>query len=164
MTNTTARKPKNLQEELGKINPFEDPCEEVMLNLMRTMDQFQFDFKQLLSGKELSNSGYNVLRIVAARKDNGIPSQSISKDMVQRDPDITRLIDRLVKKGFVERRRCASDRRVVEVFITEKGKHILAKLKDPIRTLHQKHLGHMGDKKLGKLNKLLFEARNPSAQ
>ncbi|MAX25840.1 MAG: MarR family transcriptional regulator [Phycisphaeraceae bacterium] len=158
-TKTSA--PRNLQEEIGKKHPFDDIREEVMLSLIRTTDQFTSQFKQLFGQHGLSDSSYNVLRIVGARGKQGIPSQSISKDMVHRDPDVTRLIDRLVKLGFVERQRCEEDRRVVYVIITDKGTQTLKTLKNPVKKLHEQQLGHLSDAKLKKLTRLLFEARNP---
>jgi DNA-binding MarR family transcriptional regulator len=158
-TQTTA--PRNLQEEIGKKHPFEDLREEVMLSLVRTADQINSHFKQLFGQYGLSDSSYNVLRIVAARGKDGIPSQSISKDMVQRDPDVTRLIDRLIKLELVERHRCQEDRRVVHVIITDKGLQMLKTLKKPVKELLQQQLGHMDDPKLKKLAKLLFETRHP---
>jgi DNA-binding MarR family transcriptional regulator len=153
--------PQNLQEELGKIHPFALPHEEVYLNLERTLDVLSSDFRQLFAEYGLSEATYNVLRIVAARGTQGIPSQSIGKDLVRRDPDVTRLIDRLVKQGFVRRERSESDRRVVQVIITDKATDLLRQIRKPISELHQKQLGHLSDKKLRKLSKLLFEARHP---
>ena len=154
-------RPRNLQEELGKHKPFDLPQEEAYLNLIRTAEQFSDHFRAFFADFGLSQPQYNVLRIVAARGDKGIPSQAIAEDMVTRDPDMTRLVDRLEKAGLVIRHRCAEDRRRIWVRITPEGKNLLRKLDKPLQELLNDQLGHMSPTSLSKLSALLFEARHP---
>lgn len=161
MQATLTAKPKNLQQELGKKNPFELPEEESYLNLLRTAEALTEQYRTLLSSHGLSEPQYNALRIVAARGEKGIPSQAIAADMVTKDPDMTRLVDRLEKAGLVDRHRCEQDRRRIWVRITPKGSAMLTKLKRPLQQKHHEVLGHLGTGKLARLSKLLFEARHP---
>ena len=75
--------------------------------------------------------------------------------MIDRDPDITRLIDRLRKRGLVERIRSRKDRRVVEVGITDKGLEILRRLDTQVERLPKALLGHLGVERLRQLGGLL---------
>lgn len=158
-----ASPPKNLQQELGKKNPFELIEEEAYLNLARTADQLAGEVRTLLQSYGLSEPMYNALRIVGARGQNGIPSQSIAHDMVCRSPDMTSLVDRLCKAELVRRERSTQDRRIVMVIITPKGSTLLAKIKKPSQELIRGLLNHMNAKQLTTLNSLLFIARTPTA-
>ncbi len=79
--------------------------------------------------------------------------------MVTRDPDITRLLDRLEARGLVARERGREDRRVVKTCITEKGLRVLEELDAPIMALHARLLGHLGERRLRALIDLLEAAR-----
>ncbi|MEM9065803.1 MAG: MarR family transcriptional regulator [Planctomycetota bacterium] len=154
--------PSSLQEEIGKKNPFDLPEEEAYLNLMRTSSILAAEFGALFRSKGLSESSYNVLRILRGAGETGKPSQQIARDMVVQLPDITRLVDRLETKGLVARARSTTDRRVVQVRITEQGIGLLEELDNPVRALHRKQLGHMGADRLAALSDLLSEARQPA--
>ncbi len=153
--------PRNLQQELGKKNPFEKPEEEAYLNLVRTADSLSGQVKALMNDFGLSEPLYNVLRIVAARGEAGIPSQSIARDMVCRSPDMTSLVDRLCKAGLVRRVRCEEDRRVIFVQVTPQGQDLLKKIRKPLADLVSDMLSHLTAKQLVTLSQLLFEARHP---
>jgi DNA-binding MarR family transcriptional regulator len=80
--------------------------------------------------------------------------------MITRDPDITRLLDRLEDRALVARWRDRADRRVITTRITAKGLHLLKDLDGPIAALHAAQLGHLGDQKLRSLIDLLEAARS----
>ncbi|MEM1212902.1 MAG: MarR family transcriptional regulator [Planctomycetota bacterium] len=155
------RRPENLQQELGKKDPFELPEEEAYLSLLRTADRLADQFRLLFAEHGLTSAQYNALRIIGARGKAGIPSQSIAKDLVTRDPDITRLVARLVKAGLVERAASSEDRRVVRIVIRPEGTRLLRRLKAPVAALHREQLGHLGEPRLRQLSGLLFQARHP---
>src|SRR5262245_30589860 len=114
-----------LQLELGKINPFDSLEQEVSLNLARTQDELFQQFMILFESKGISGSQYNVLRILRGKAGDGTSCQEVACQMINRMPDITRLVDRLEKAELVERRRTPSDRRVVLIKITKKGLDLL---------------------------------------
>lgn len=157
----TAARPRNLQQEVGKRRPFDLPEEEAYLNLIRTAEQLSGQVRALFAEHGLSEPLYNALRIVAARGKGGLPSQSIAGDMVSRDPDVTRLVDRLAEAGYVTRTRSDADRRVVVVTITDAGRAALRRLARPLADLHRQSLGHLGPDRLRRLSRLLFDARHP---
>lgn len=133
--------------------------EAVLLELVRTADILSRRPAELLKAAELSPTQYNVLRILRGAAEP-LTCGEIGKRMITRDPDITRLLDRLKKRGLISRRREARDRRTVLVQITPAGLALLARLDEPIQDLHRSQLGHLGEKRLRQLSELLSACRN----
>jgi DNA-binding MarR family transcriptional regulator len=79
--------------------------------------------------------------------------------MITRDPDITRLLDRLEKRALISRCRESKDRRMVMARITRAGLKLLDRLDKPVETAHRKQLGHLGQERLRALKELLYAAR-----
>jgi DNA-binding MarR family transcriptional regulator len=149
-----------LQHEIEKRQPFDSPAEEVLLNLMRTADVLVRPFDELFKSAGLSSTQYNVLRILRGAGAQGLACGQIAARMITRDPDLTRLLDRLEAPGLVARERSGSDRRVVTARITPAGLELLERLDLPVRRLHEQQLAHMGHDDLHALSKLLENARN----
>lgn len=114
--------------------------------------------KFLKATAELTLHQYNVLRILRGSHPSALPSGEIATRMISRDPDITRLVDRLEKRGLVARIRGRQDRRVVEVAITEKGLGLLSGLDEHVDRFPRNMLGHLGPKRLEELGVLLEQA------
>jgi DNA-binding MarR family transcriptional regulator len=85
--------------------------------------------------------------------------REIADRMLNRDPDVTRLADRTLKLGFARRMRDTEDRRVVKLYITEKGLEVLARLDEAVPEFLKQALGALGPKRLKMLRDLLGEAR-----
>lgn len=149
-----------LQRELKQNKPFESLESEVYLNLARTADVLQRWEVDLLKPVDLTASQYNILRILRGAGSDGHRCAEIGARMISRDPDITRLLDRLEKRGLVRRARDTGDRRVVTTRITDAGLKMLASLDEPIESTQRKLLGHMSRTDLETLNRLLEEARS----
>ncbi|MDB5047606.1 MAG: transcriptional regulator, MarR family [Fibrobacteres bacterium] len=150
---------RDIQTELKQRKPF--PCreEELMLNIIRTADQLQRRMVELLKTADLSGTQYNVLRILRGAGSEGLACGEISNRMVTRDPDITRLLDRLEKRNLVARSREKEDRRVVTARITQAGLDLLKKLDEPVIQSHKAQLGHLEAKQQETLIRLLETAR-----
>ena len=114
---------------------------------------------ELLKGEELSLSQYNILRILRGAGDAGLACGQVGGRLVRHDPDVTRLMDRLEKRGLIARAREPQDRRVVRTKITAEGLALLGRLDGPIDRLHERQLGHMSERRLATLRSLLAEAR-----
>lgn len=159
MSTTNMPRHSNLHEELGESQPFQLPEQEAYLNLVRTHALLSDEVAELFKQHHLSQPLYNVLKVVARMGRAGMPSQSIAQYMVARDPDITRLVDRLQKDRSIERERDERDRRIVRVRVTQSGLDAIEKLDPLIWKLHQQQLGHLNQEKLELLNQLLVAAR-----
>jgi len=136
------------------------PCPEELtfLELCRTTDILSRRVSEVLKAEELSSNQYNVLRILRGSPE-GLPCGEIGNRMITRDPDITRLLDRLEKRGLIRRSREARDRRLVMAGITSEGLELLGRLDEPVREAHRRQLGHLGRERLGALKELLQVAR-----
>jgi DNA-binding MarR family transcriptional regulator len=132
--------------------------EAAFVDMWRTCDLLSRGFAQLLKEENLSATQYNVLRILRGSPD-GLPCGEIANRMITRDPDVTRLLDRMEKRGLISRTRDGQDRRTVIGKITPKGLKLLARLDEPIQEMHRKQLGHLGRNRLWALTELLAAAR-----
>jgi DNA-binding MarR family transcriptional regulator len=138
------------------------PEEAVFLELMRTTDMLSRGLAGILKSEDLSSTQYNVLRILRGAPD-GLPCGEIASRMITRDPDVTRLLDRLETRKLISRCRETKDRRTVMVRITTDGLQLLARLDEPVQAGHRKQLGHMGRERLRSLTDLLLAARSQVA-
>jgi len=135
------------------------PEEAALLDLARTYDLLSRGPAQLLKTEDLSSTQYNVLRILRGTPE-GLPCGEIASRMITRDPDVTRLLDRLEKRGLIARWRETKDRRMVMARITPDGLKLLSRLDRPMQDIHRKQLSHLGLERLRALSKLLQAARN----
>lgn len=152
-------KPKaNLAAELGKRQPFSSLRQEAFINLMRTHERLTTEFARLFKQHGVSDSQYNVLRIL---RGVGEPMQiyQIAERLIYAQADISRLVDRLQATGLIARERCGEDRRVVWVTLTDKAKKLLKKMDRPLQELHESQFGDLNERELKTLNDLLFRAR-----
>jgi DNA-binding MarR family transcriptional regulator len=136
--------------------------ETAFLELLRTTDMLSRGLIQVLKGEDVSATQYNVLRILRGAPD-GLPCGEIASRMITRDPDITRLLDRLEKRGLISRCRETRDRRMVLAWITSEGLKLLSRLDEPVQAGHRKQLGHLGQERLRALCELLRVARSQVA-
>lgn len=148
-----------LQQQLKKEQPFETLELETFLNLLRTHNMIAAGPGRLMKRHGLSSAQYNILKILDSHHGEGLPCLEIVQQMVTRVPDITRLVDRLAEAELVERNRSESDRRVVMITITTKGRQIVETIRQPLLEIHKQNLGHMTEQELSQLNHLLVKAR-----
>ena len=135
-------------------------CQEeaAYVDLLRTTDHLARRLVPVIKAVDLSSTQYNVLRILRGAGQE-LPCGEIANRMVTRDPDITRLLDRLEKRGLISRRRQVKDRRTVLTRITAEGLDLLARLDKPVHEAHARHLGHLSRGQLRQLSELLRAAR-----
>jgi DNA-binding MarR family transcriptional regulator len=146
----------------GKARRATNQEEAAFLEIIRTADNLSRKPAQLLKTEDVSPTQYNVLRILRGSPD-GLLCGEIGNRMITRDPDITRLLDRMEKRGLISRCREAKDRRTVQAKITSKGLALLARLDQPVQDLHREQLGHLGEKRLKELSELLAACRSSTA-
>jgi DNA-binding MarR family transcriptional regulator len=134
------------------------PEEDAFLDLLCTTDRLSRRLVEVLKSEDISPTQYNVLRILRGAG-GGLPCGEIANRMITRDPDVTRLLDRMEKRGLISRCRETKDRRMVTAGITAEGLKVLARLDDPVQDTHRKLLGHLGRDRLHALTQLLLAAR-----
>src|SRR5882724_10791487 len=154
--------PKGIQAEIKQSKPFRMLEEEALVSLQRTADQFRGRMSDMLKPHGLSPTQYNALRILRGAGEGGRACSEIAERMINRDPDITRLVDRLERRGLVARSREARDRRVITTRITSAGLELLGSLDGPIEDFNRKLLGPLGEQRLRTLIQLLDAAREQS--
>jgi DNA-binding MarR family transcriptional regulator len=113
---------------------------------------------EVLKAEDLSPSQYNVLRILRGAPE-GLPCGEIASRLITRDPDVTRLLDRMEKRGLISRARESRDRRMVLARLTAAGLKVVDRLDEPVQKMHRKRLGHLGKERLRALRGLLSAAR-----
>ena len=145
-------------EEAQTTRRIGGPEEAAYLDLVRTAEALSHPLVQLLKTHELSVTQYNVLRILRGAPE-GLTCGEVGNRMITRDPDITRLLDRLEKRKLIERARDDKDRRVVLTRITNAGHDLLVSLDGPVEQAHRRALGHLGLERLAQLSALLAACR-----
>jgi DNA-binding MarR family transcriptional regulator len=153
---------KSIQTEIQQSKPFGTLEEEALVTLQRTADRLHWRLSEMLKTHGLSPTQYNALRILRGARDEGRACSEIAERMINRDPDITRLVDRLERRGLVARSREGRDRRVITTRITPAGLKLLESLDRPIEDLNRKLLGPLGEQRLRTLIQLLDAAREQS--
>jgi len=106
--------------------------QEATLGLLRTADAVKRSLAQVIEPHGITPQQYNVLRILRGAGAEGIPTLTIGERMIEQTPGVTRLVDRLERKGLVARTPCPKDRRRVFCIITPKGLDLLKELDDPV--------------------------------
>jgi DNA-binding MarR family transcriptional regulator len=150
---------KGIQAEIQQTKPFPGVEDEAVVALHRTADRLQGRFGDMLKPYGLSPTQFNALRILRGAGDGGRTCSEIAERMINRDPDITRLLDRLERRGLVARSREGRDRRVIIARITAAGLELLQGLDHPIEEFNRKILGHLGEQQLRAFIKLLERVR-----
>jgi len=152
----------SLKEELKMSGPFRSTRQEALLSLMRTQAVLEPATNKIFSSHGLTNAQFNILRILKGnRSGQGMSCSDIGSRLISRDSDVTRLVDRLVKSGLVQRHRPEEDRRKVLVDMTLEGKSLVEKMIPMLKLEEQNSLGHMSEKDLKALIRLLEKVRAP---
>ncbi|WP_026953316.1 MarR family winged helix-turn-helix transcriptional regulator [Algoriphagus mannitolivorans] len=149
---------------MGKIEDaiqqkeFKDPYNKVVVNLLYTHSYMVTSQNGLMKPFGISPEQYNVLRIL--RGQNGVPTtvSSIQERMLNKMSNASRLVEKLKIKGLVERTECPSDRRQVDIVITEKGLKMLGDLQLQVESANREMI-HLSEEEVHLLNDLLDKLR-----
>ncbi|MDX1421211.1 MAG: MarR family transcriptional regulator [Rubricoccaceae bacterium] len=149
--------------ELIRQSRFASPAQEAVLNLIATESWVTGEIATELAEYDITPTQYNVLRILRGGHPEPYTCSMIAERLLDRTPDVTRLLCRMEREALVTRRRGAHDRRVVEVSITAKGLDLLERLDDPVRALMERITRHLSDDELQTLSGLLTQLRTDQA-
>lgn len=146
-----------LEDAIKQKTPFKNPWEKALVNIVYTHNWINNLQKQAFKAFGITLQQYNVLRILRGQHPNPISTSDIRERMLDRMSDVSRIVDRLVKKGLVERKTCKSDKRLVDVLINSKGLALLKQID------HDNRLEMLSDfiseEEAGQLNELLDRFR-----
>lgn len=137
--------------------------EDAFIAVMRTAEVLRWSVTDLLKKYGLSPTQYNALRILRGAGPGGLACSEIANRMINRDPDITRLLNRLQHIRFIQRSRDKSDRRVMLASITATGLELLKRVDQPLDNLHRDRLEPLGQRRLRSLIGILKVAREKIA-
>ena len=140
---------------------FDSLEQEAFLGLWRTYDRLRALEDELFARYELTPQQYNVLRLLRGEHPDKLRTLDLAARLVSRAPDITRMLDKLERRGLIDRDRPADNRRIVRVGITASGIALLNELNEPLHDCHAQQLGHLSRKELEELIALLRAARLP---
>jgi DNA-binding MarR family transcriptional regulator len=146
-----------LEEEI-KQRSFKSPQQKLAVNLLYTCNWLNDHYAQFFKGTDLTTQQFNVLRILRGQHPKHCSLKEIKERMLDRMSDASRIVDKLVSKKYVERAQCPSDRRSVNLLITDKGLKLLSQL-DFIDDSTREIFKALTKKEVETLNELLDKAR-----
>jgi DNA-binding MarR family transcriptional regulator len=159
----TAPRLPNVVSEHPTVSTSCDASQDVLANLLRSYDCLWSELGKFFQRFDLTPQQFNVLKALASCG-GGVACQAIAEQLLNRVPDITRLLDRLDQAGLIRRERCCTDRRVVRTYLTEAGRAKVEAVKEPLQEAIRARFGHMSREELDTLNKLLSKLREPDAK
>ncbi|MGB7554453.1 MAG: MarR family transcriptional regulator [Candidatus Korobacteraceae bacterium] len=133
---------------------FADPMQEALLSLLVAATTLNDLMDELCETHRITRAQYNVLRILRGVHPGGHARCEIARRMIDRAPDVTRLVDRLLARGLVTRSRGNDDQRQAVTSITAKGLKLLAKMQPQIDTAVGAHLRSLSDDDFRELSRL----------
>jgi DNA-binding MarR family transcriptional regulator len=144
--------------EIHQTKAFATLEEELLVSLLRTTDVLRERFEQALEPFQISMKQYNVLRILRGAEPKGRSCGEVGERMIAREPDVTRLLERMEKAGLLRRIRSGADRRVVMARITPRGLKLLEEVEPRLRRIGGL-LKAVGSRRIEKALHLLDEVR-----
>lgn len=126
-------------EDAIKQKKFESPLHKATINLIYTANWLHGEFRDLFKSFDITHQQYNVLRILRGMHPNCVNPTEIKEVMLDKNPDITRLCDRLLLMGLIHRNIDKENRRKMKIVITEKGLDLLLEI-EPVIKLRMEQL------------------------
>ena len=142
-----------LQRRLKQVR-FESPHHEAFLNLMVAAAHVRAQIDAVCAEHGITEAQYNVLRILRGSPE-GYPRCDITDRMVERAPDVTRLIDRLEQQQLVERERSGRDKRLSITRISRKGLELLERMQRPVNAIHEELVARVSTHDARELSRIL---------
>ncbi len=147
-----------LEEAIKQRTPFRSERQKAAVNLIYTHNWLVARQKTYFKKFDITLQQYNVLRILRGQHPDPISTSEIRVRMLDKMSDVSRIVDRLVKKGLVVRRVCNSDKRLVDVLIHKEGLNLLSQI-DGIDTEMDRVMGNLTQEEAAMFNHLLDKLR-----
>lgn len=151
--------PRMKLSKLIKQETFTSLAQETILNVMVTNSWLVGELSAAMGEFGITPVQYNVLRILRGSHPARMTCSQIGERMLDRTPDVTRMLDRLERSGLIERARAEHDRRVVEVGISKKGRELLDRMDDDIAGAQHRLTRHLSESEQRTLCELLEKLR-----
>jgi DNA-binding MarR family transcriptional regulator len=148
----------SIERDIKQQKPFKSTNQKVVVNIMYTSNWMNSEQQGLLKPFDLSPQQYNVLRILRGQFPNPITVNGIIERMLDKMSNASRLVDKLLLKGYVSRCDNATDRRACDIRITETGSHILKQI-DEIQLNWESSRQFLNDVEADTLSGLLDKLR-----
>lgn len=145
--------------DLIRQSHFESEAHRVLLNVIATSSWINSELSATMAPFDVTPSQYNVLRILRGSHPAKLSCTEIGERLLDRTPDVTRLLNRLQRAGLVHRARAKEDRRMVEVGITPAGLDLLGRMDEPMAAVSARLAHHLTDAEQAVLNDLLERLR-----
>ncbi len=147
-----------LEEAIQQKTPFRSPWQRLTVNLLYTNNWLLGIQRDMFKSFDITLQQFNVLRILRGAYPEPISTSDIRSRMLDKMSDVSRIVDRLVKKDLLSRRTCKSDKRLVDVLITDQGLELLSQM-DKVQEEMDKVLGGLTPDEADQLNFLLDKLR-----
>lgn len=149
----------SILEEI-KQKSFKSSIEKAAVNLLYTHNWYRDKYQEIYKAYDLKVQHYNVLRILKGSKPKSISPSEIKDRMLDKSPDLTRLLDKLVDKGFADRHLCPENRRKMDVMITKNGEDMLNKITSQHQQLQKEQQKNITEAEAEQLSDLLDKFRS----
>jgi DNA-binding MarR family transcriptional regulator len=130
-----------------------------MVNIFYTEGWLRNRLSETLKPHDLTSQQYNVLRILRGSNPKPMSTSCVRSRMLDKMSDVSRIVDRLFKKVLVEKQLCSTDKRLVDVFITDAGLTLLDKIDESMDGMDKMFAG-ITDEEAATLNQILDKLRN----
>ncbi|MCI4666743.1 MAG: MarR family transcriptional regulator [Bacteroidia bacterium] len=130
---------------------------QAIFEIIRTGHWFTDEVNKSLKEFGVTEPQFNVLRILRGAKGRPVSVGEILENMLQSSSNITRLVDKLIAKGYVKRTECPTNRRKMDITITEDGLNILEKLDEKVIAFHAPYVNKLTEKELNSLRNLIIK-------
>lgn len=144
--------------EAIKQKNFDTPQGKAWINLAYTFQELNDSFTEVIKPFDITPQQYNVLRILRGKYPDCLYCSEVKEVMMDKNPDLTRLSDRLVSKGLIARNHNEENRRQVLLSITQEGLDLLEKM-NPVVVEHAKKFKNLSNEEAELLSDLLDKLR-----
>ena len=153
----------SIRDEIKQGRPFASATAEAVVTLLATADRVRTSLAQVVEAHGITLQQYNVLRILRGAGPEGLPTLEIAARMIEHNPGVTRLLDRLEARKLVRRVRCPEDRRQVLCHASEAARRLLTRLEGPVIEAGRRVLSPLDRSRTAELVRLLDAVRTSAA-
>lgn len=147
-------------EQAIKQTKFESPFQKAVINIIYTANWLRDQQTELFKQHDILPQHYNVLRIVNGKHPKSVSPGDIKEVMLDKGNDVTRLVDKLVKMGFLKRSLCEENRRKIDINLTDKGVKFLKEINEPMRKQYLSMKKVLSEKEAETISNLLDKLRD----